>query len=228
MPRYAPPPVGRASPPSPPVEPARSRYPIPDDLPPGRVIERRTPDRRSHGWLADRSWRPREERRWDARPSRPGAVPPPSLLPDGSVGSEGLVGSDGSIGSEGSVGSAGSAGSAAEDTVARSTAAYVLRFSTGERSRVDGAGLLGRRPTPEPGERFDHVVTVTDPGRSVSKTHLEFGVEDGRLWIADRYSGNGTVIVDPGRRPVVCEPGRRYRVDRGGRVEIGEVAFEVS
>lgn len=115
------------------------------------------------------------------------------------------------------------------DTAAATEAApFVLSFSTGEVARVTGGGLLGRRPVAQPGESVPQVVQISDPGRSVSKTHLEFGLEAGELWICDRYSGNGTVVYPPGARPRRCEPGRRYRVARGARVEIGDQYFDVS
>lgn len=105
---------------------------------------------------------------------------------------------------------------------------FVLQFSTGESFTVTGTGIVGRNPHPEPGEYFDHTVTIADPGKSVSKTHLEFGQDDGTLWILDRFSGNGTVARDPGGESKLCEPGRRYRVARGGRVAIGDQFFIVS
>ena len=70
---------------------------------------------------------------------------------------------------------------------------YTLSFSTGETIEVLGSGLVGRRPITQPGEHVDQLVVVSDPARSVSKTHLEFGLEGDDLWICDRYSGNGTV-----------------------------------
>lgn len=105
--------------------------------------------------------------------------------------------------------------------------AVTLHFSTGERFGVHGHGLLGRFPNPEPGEELDELLTIVDPGRSVSKTHLEFGRDGDDLWVSDRYSGNGTVVrhIDGSIRR--CEPGRRYRVERGARVDIGEQFFLV-
>lgn len=111
---------------------------------------------------------------------------------------------------------------------ASSVTRFVLQFSTGEQAAVTGAGLLGRNPQPEPGEQFDHLVVLHDPGRSVSKTHLEFGHEDGWFWVLDRYSGNGSVLRQPEQTAVRCEPGRRYRVTRGSRIDIGEQFFVVS
>ncbi len=105
---------------------------------------------------------------------------------------------------------------------------FTLSFSTGEVVEVTGSGLLGRRPITQPGETVDQLVVVSDPARSVSKTHLEFGLEGGELWICDRYSGNGTVAHPLGGVARHCEAGRRYRVTRGTRVEIGDQWFDVS
>lgn len=110
----------------------------------------------------------------------------------------------------------------------RSDERFTLQFSTGESVTVTGSGLIGRNPVPEPGELIDRLVRVLDPTRSVSKTHLAFGQESGALWISDRYSGNGTVVRDPGVDARRCEPGRRYRVARGARVDIGEQFFVVA
>ncbi|MGO4535433.1 zinc-ribbon domain-containing protein [Leifsonia sp. 2MCAF36] len=113
----------------------------------------------------------------------------------------------------------------ARPTVQRS---FTLSFSTGDAVEVSGSGLVGRRPITQPGEEVDHLVVVSDPTRSVSKTHLEFGLEGDELWICDRYSGNGTVAHPLGGVARQCEAGRRYRVTRGTRVEIGDQWFDVS
>jgi hypothetical protein len=105
---------------------------------------------------------------------------------------------------------------------------FVLQFSTGESVSVTGTGLVGRNPRPEPTEYFDHLIAIVDPGKSVSKTHVEFGQAAGMFWVSDRYSGNGTVIREPDSAPRRCEPGKRYRIERGTRVMIGEQFFIVS
>lgn len=113
--------------------------------------------------------------------------------------------------------------------VARSPSTrYVLQFSTGESVVVTGSGLIGRNPSAEPGEYVDQLVTLLDGGRSVSKTHLEYGQEQGRFWVSDRYSTNGSVVRPPDEPERRCEAGRRYLVSRGTRVEIGEQFFVVS
>jgi hypothetical protein len=105
---------------------------------------------------------------------------------------------------------------------------FVLAFSTGETRMVFGTGLIGRKPLPQPGESFDHLVQIVDETLSVSKTHLEFGEHDGLLWIADRFSGNGTIVRRPDDGALRCEPGRRYLVPRGSRVELAEQYFTVA
>ncbi len=118
-------------------------------------------------------------------------------------------------------------GSPPPEPPAEASARFVLTFTTGEVVTVDGSGLVGRRPLAQPGEAFDHLVQIVDRGLSVSKTHLEFGEHEGELWVADRFSANGTVVRRPGEGGVRCEPGRRVLVPRGSRVEIGEQAFVV-
>lgn len=110
---------------------------------------------------------------------------------------------------------------------ARPAPRFVLAFSTGETRTVFGTGLIGRKPLPQPGESFDQLVQIADRTRSVSKTHLEFGEHEGMLWIADRFSGNGTIVRRPDDGALRCEPGRRYLVPRGSRVELAEQYFTV-
>jgi hypothetical protein len=105
---------------------------------------------------------------------------------------------------------------------------FVLQFSTGESVTVFGSGLLGRNPTPQPTEYFDQLVSITDPGKSVSKTHLEFGQEAGSFWVSDRFSGNGSTVREPESSARRLVAGKRYRIVRGTRVDIGEQFFVVS
>jgi hypothetical protein len=105
---------------------------------------------------------------------------------------------------------------------------FVLQFSTGESVTVFGSGLLGRNPTPQPTEYFDQLVSITDPGKSVSKTHLEFGQEAGAFWVSDRFSGNGSAVREPESSARRLVAGKRYRVVRGTRVDIGEQFFVIS
>ncbi len=102
---------------------------------------------------------------------------------------------------------------------------FTLTFANGDSITVAAGGLLGRNPAAPSGESHEHLIIVTDPDRTVSKTHLEFGIDEGDFWVCDRYSGNGTTIFETGKPPRRLVPGRRYKVDRGSRVGIGEQSF---
>ncbi|MBA8829091.1 FHA domain-containing protein [Alpinimonas psychrophila] len=98
---------------------------------------------------------------------------------------------------------------------------FMLTLDSGESLEVSANGLVGRMPQPAAGERFAHLVIVTDPSRSVSKTHLEFGFDGEQLWVLDRNSGNGSIIRESGKIPRRADPGRKYIVPRGTRIDMG-------
>ncbi len=109
-----------------------------------------------------------------------------------------------------------------------SMVSFTITLGTGESVEITRSGLLGRMPTPGEGEEFEHLIVVSDPGRSVSKTHLEFGVEGSQLWLSDRKSGNGTIIREPGVVPRRAQPGTHYTVVRGTRVDFGDLHLTIS
>lgn len=102
-----------------------------------------------------------------------------------------------------------------------------LVFDTGERVDVVGEGVVGRAPSPQPG--IDHVVAIDDPARSVSKVHLAFGPTDGlqELWVVDRGSTNGTVVVRPDGTAATLPEGTRATVGPGWTIRFGERSVTV-
>ncbi|WP_196250820.1 FHA domain-containing protein [Cellulomonas sp. JZ18] len=116
----------------------------------------------------------------------------------------------------------------------RRSTTLALQLDTGPRVRVVGRGLVGRGPRAEDGADILHVVTVDDPSRSVSRVHLEFGPQpaDGpddaaAVWVLDRGSTNGSVVVAPGGEARVLPPGTRAVVRAGWSVRIGERVVQV-
>jgi hypothetical protein len=109
-----------------------------------------------------------------------------------------------------------------------SMVSFTITLGSGESVEITRSGLLGRMPTPAEGEDFEHLIVVSDPGRSVSKTHLEFGVDGNELWIADRNSGNGTIVREPGVVPRRAQPGTKYPVMRGTRVDFGDLHLTIN
>ena len=109
-----------------------------------------------------------------------------------------------------------------------SVATFTVTLATGESVDMSRSALLGRMPQAQSGEEFEHLIVVTDPGRSVSKTHLELGVSDGQLWALDRNSGNGSIIREPGVVPRRAQAGTKYPVVRGTRIDIGDQHITIS
>lgn len=104
---------------------------------------------------------------------------------------------------------------------------WQLTFSTGSTATVWGSGFIGRRPTQDANAPRDHIIALDDHTRTVSRLHLEFGTTEGRLWIADQRSANGTRIIR-GREVIDCTPVERYWIAPGSLVEMGDQTFTVS
>lgn len=109
-----------------------------------------------------------------------------------------------------------------------SVTSFTVTLATGESVEITQSALLGRMPQPGEGEEFEHLIVVSDPGRSVSKTHIEFGVDGNEIWVSDRNSGNGSIIREPGVVPRRAQPGTRYTVVRGTRIDIGDLHLTIT
>jgi uncharacterized RDD family membrane protein YckC len=102
--------------------------------------------------------------------------------------------------------------------------AVALELSDGRTVTVDGTVLVGRNPV---GTGTEQLVRVVDPGRSVSKTHLQLGVDDLGLWVADRGSTNGTLVTLADGQQIVCGVEQRVRVPLGSTVSFGDCGLRV-
>ncbi|MDR1790709.1 MAG: FHA domain-containing protein [Propionibacteriaceae bacterium] len=90
---------------------------------------------------------------------------------------------------------------------------------------TDSAGLVGRNPVAS--GSFSQVVRIDDPDRSVSKTHLQFVVRDGQLFVMDRGSTNGTALQHPGGPKTKLDAGVEVQVAAGDTVFFGDRSFAV-
>lgn len=102
--------------------------------------------------------------------------------------------------------------------------AVALELSDGRTVTVAGTVLVGRNPV---GTGAEQLVRVVDPGRSVSKTHLQLGVDDLGLWVADRGSTNGTLVTLADGQQIVCGVEQRVRVPLGSTVSFGDCGLRV-
>ncbi|MDM7831537.1 RDD family protein [Cellulomonas edaphi] len=99
-----------------------------------------------------------------------------------------------------------------------------LALSDGRRVVVEGVALIGRNPSAVVDVQ---TIRVVDPGRSVSKTHLQVAVSPAGIWVADRGSTNGTVVTLPDGAQVVCPVDHPVRLRPGSTVTFGDYSFVV-
>lgn len=100
-----------------------------------------------------------------------------------------------------------------------------LVFDTGQKARVSGPSLLGRNP--ESADPALTCIAVEDPAMSVSKTHMEVGIDEQGFWVKDRGSTNGSALMDGFGQAHKLEPGVIARSTIGGTVAIGYRRFRV-
>ncbi|MDN6429869.1 MAG: hypothetical protein L0J79_08640, partial [Propionibacterium sp.] len=100
-----------------------------------------------------------------------------------------------------------------------------LVLDSGEREQVDSVLVLGRAPgTAAAGER---AVTVADPTRSLSRTHLRIGPDGDGVWVEDAFSANGTSARTAVGEEIVLERGVRRHLDAGAVLVLGERSITV-
>ncbi|KGM11554.1 phosphopeptide-binding protein, partial [Cellulomonas bogoriensis 69B4 = DSM 16987] len=103
----------------------------------------------------------------------------------------------------------------------------VLDLTDGRSIHVSGPVLVGRNPTPRAGEEDSTLVAVDDPGRSVSKTHLQLGLDRNGVWVRDRNSTNGTVVTLVDGQQILCGSEQQVRLVPGCSVAFGDHGFAV-
>lgn len=116
-------------------------------------------------------------------------------------------------------------------TVARTAlprAGATLVMDTGQRiALVAPRTLLGRAPVAvSPWEEAD-TVPVTDPDRSISKTHLAVLLDGDRLSVRELGSTNGSAVVAADGARTTLLMGQDVAVPDGARVELGDRSFTV-
>ncbi|MFB2554189.1 RDD family protein [Herbiconiux liangxiaofengii] len=103
----------------------------------------------------------------------------------------------------------------------------VFRLDSGEVVPITRHGVLGRDPVAPGGDGSDLLIALQGDTLSVSKTHLEFGVEPDGVWVSDRGSTNGSAIVRADGVEYVLDPGERITVRPGDRIRVGTRVLQV-
>jgi hypothetical protein len=103
---------------------------------------------------------------------------------------------------------------------------FVLKFAHGPQITVgEMAGIIGVKPVSEDDPAEIQRITVDDDTDTVAPEHLEFGVKNGVFWVKDLKTVNGTVVEEPGARPLQCIPYDTYSLVRGSTVTLGSLSF---
>ncbi|MFF1828012.1 RDD family protein [Paenarthrobacter sp. NPDC058040] len=110
---------------------------------------------------------------------------------------------------------------------ARAQAVLRIRVDDGQDVQLGGTVLLGRNPAPQPGETTQHLLPVSDPGRSISKTHLHLRVDGDGVWVTDRNSTNGSAVTTPDGIQTRLHPGEAVFVRPGSTVHFGDRSFHL-
>jgi len=74
---------------------------------------------------------------------------------------------------------------------------WILQTEDGQRVQLSApVVLVGRNPSPSRTHPEAQLVSVTDPGKTVSKLHARLELADGAWTIIDLNSTNGVVLID--------------------------------
>jgi len=93
---------------------------------------------------------------------------------------------------------------------------------------IADAAFVGRNPAATAGFAGARLVPVTDPAKSVSKTHALFEVHENVLYVRDLDSTNGTFVTPVDAPEIRVEPGSRIAVLSGSTVELGDFPITVT
>ena len=114
---------------------------------------------------------------------------------------------------------------------AGSSAGWLLMLDNGEQFGIEGPTLIGRAPGNEPGQQHA-LLAVPDLSRSISRVHALIEPDEGRLWLTDGGTTNGTRAGTPSASGGTLierwlRPGERVEVGVGGVIRLGDRSLRV-
>lgn len=104
----------------------------------------------------------------------------------------------------------------------------VLTLADGTTHRLRGSVLIGRDPAAVASWQGAALLAVTDPEKSVSKTHAAIIDDNGGIWVHDLGSTNGVIVTHADGSLTVVEPAQRAAVRDGDTVGLGKFSILVA
>jgi predicted component of type VI protein secretion system len=74
----------------------------------------------------------------------------------------------------------------------------------------------------------EQLLRVDDPTVTLSKNHFRIDQKDGKFWVTDLGSANGTIVQHPASAPVLLSPGRRHELRHGAVLLTGDITITVA
>jgi hypothetical protein len=102
-----------------------------------------------------------------------------------------------------------------------------LELPDGSVLPIDEGLIVGRDPQHQEGYGVTARARLHDVERSVSKTHAILGVADGRIWVLDLNSTNGTVLIAADGTETLCTPEVATPLLANTAVRFGEYRVQV-
>ncbi|ALV43176.1 hypothetical protein AU252_20095 [Pseudarthrobacter sulfonivorans] len=117
--------------------------------------------------------------------------------------------------------------------VARAHRTWCLRLDDGQDIHLAARGFIGRNPADPEGQpnhaagAAAQLIPVRDATKTVSKTHLAFGIDGSRLWVQERGSTNGTKIVRTTGEHLDVSSSTRSYAGNGDVLVLGDLRITV-
>jgi hypothetical protein len=103
-----------------------------------------------------------------------------------------------------------------------------LELPDGSVLPLDNGLIVGRDPQHQEGYGVTERARLHDVERSVSKTHAILGISEGRIWVLDLNSTNGTVLIADDGTETLCVPEVATPLPANTAVRFGEYRVRVA
>lgn len=102
---------------------------------------------------------------------------------------------------------------------------WQLVFADGRRTPLAGSVVIGRDPVAPTARPDARALSIDDPARSLSKTHVLVDVEGGRVFVQELNSTNGIVVTSATGIRNEMPAGSRRQLASGDCIALGDVTL---